>query len=100
MNKYELTRGGMRSLELLMTLMASYQEIKQKNSERTAETHTKILVVAASAIVVGISGRTVSIRIPMLRILLFLAVSKVNRPLRHAWIQQDVSALVCALHSL
>jgi hypothetical protein len=42
MNKYELTRGGMRSLELLMTLTASYQEIKQKNSERTAETHTKI----------------------------------------------------------
>jgi hypothetical protein len=42
MNKYESTRGGMRSLELLMTLMASYQEIKQKNSERTAETRTKI----------------------------------------------------------
>jgi hypothetical protein len=57
------------------------------------------LVVAASAIVVGISGRTVSIRIPMARILLFLAVSKVNR-FRHAWIQQDVSALACALHSL
>jgi hypothetical protein len=42
MNKYESTREGMRSLELLMTLTASYQEIKQKNSERTAETHTKI----------------------------------------------------------
>jgi hypothetical protein len=25
-----------------MTLMASYQESKQKNSERTAKTHTKI----------------------------------------------------------
>jgi hypothetical protein len=42
MNKYESTREGMRSLELLMTLTASYQEIKQKNSERTAENHTKI----------------------------------------------------------
>jgi hypothetical protein len=29
MNKYESTRGGMQSLELLMMLMASYQEIKQ-----------------------------------------------------------------------
>jgi hypothetical protein len=37
------------------------------------------LVVAASAVVVGIPGRTLSIRIPMARILLFLAVSKVNR---------------------
>ncbi len=81
MNKYESTHGGMRSLEFLMMLMASYQEMKQKNSERTGWLPKLIprLVVAAFAVVVGISGRTVSIRIPMQRILLFLAVSKVNR---------------------
>jgi hypothetical protein len=59
MNKYEWTRGGMRSLELLMTLMASYQEIKQKNSERTAmlesRTHNQLECTRRSA---GESGRS------------------------------------------
>jgi hypothetical protein len=53
MNKYESTRGGMRSLELLMTLMAFYQEIKQKNSERTAMlesgTHNQLECIRRSA---------------------------------------------------
>jgi hypothetical protein len=80
MNKYESTRGGMESLELLMTLMASYC-IKKSNRKIARGLPELIprLVVAASASVVGISGRTGSKRIPMPRILLFLAVSNVNR---------------------
>jgi hypothetical protein len=76
MNKYESTRGGMQSLELLMTLMASY--CIKKSNRKIARGLPKLiprLVVAVSASVVGISGRTVSIRISMPRILLFLAVS-------------------------
>jgi hypothetical protein len=80
MNKYESTRGGMQSLDLFMTLMTSYC-IKKSNRKIVRGLPKLIprLVVAVSASVVGISGRTVSKRIPMPRILLFLAVSKVNR---------------------